>query len=161
MNTKFFILGSVLLLVIGSTMVLYMWNRLSAVRKLKRRMLVVPVTVMGVRIVSVEKVSRFRWIEFSPLVQYRYKFGNHDYVSERLYLDGDVSYKNQRDAAAQLIDLERISSIYCDPLNPELSVVYCDVAPPTRANFHGVFGAGVMVMASGLILLGAKIFSVE
>jgi hypothetical protein len=155
-NTIFFIPGSILILAIGLGLTIYAWCKRLSLGKRRASMLPASADLLEVSVKSIERVSRFRWVEFEPVVLYRYRVNDQEYLGDRLFLDGSLRFKNVRDAEKLVDQLKRLDSVLYDPQNPSLSVAYGDVSPTARENRNGVLAGGVVLVAIALALLLAK-----
>ena len=153
MNIQFFTFGCLLLLAVGMSLAWHAWARLLAVPKIKKQMLSVPILALEVRVMSIEKVSRFRLTEFALEIRYEYKFGGRDCVGKNLYIEGDVRHNDKREAEECVAELERMDSVYCNPLLPEFSTVYLEMSQSRKSHYYAVFVGGGLVFSAGLLLL--------
>lgn len=142
-----------LLICLGVASTLYGWRRFSAIRTRQRRMVRVPAENVHVRVVSVEKVSRFRWTEFSPRVNYTYRYEGTEHTGNRLFLEGELSSENERTVQTFAASLGSVTEVYCDPLLPSFSSVQAEVAPAIGAHLRGLFGGGMAVVVVGVVVL--------
>lgn len=151
MNSNIFISGGIIATTIGFLLLMYSGGQLYLTGRRIDLMIASPAFNVNTKVFEVDKGGRFHWIEFSVGVSYEYIAFNKKYFGEKVYFDGEVSYKNKHDADMIAVEFNKIDKIYFDPRNQKISSIYCDVAPSLRAHFHGVLAAGLLVTLIGLV----------
>jgi hypothetical protein len=117
---------------------------------LRRRLTPVRIEIQQVSILPIEKISRFRWIEFEVMVMFKYDSGESHAESNSIFTSGRQLHRNEADAKLLAAKIKLLTRGYLDQRTMKC-YLFRNTSPSYGASTHGLLGGGIVLL---LILIG-------
>ena len=143
----------VFLSLVGALLMFYGIFETIKYKLMPKKMVLQPLISIKTEVIEIEKVSRFRWIEYGVKVVYEYEFNGVRFSGRDIYLRGEESSNNKDEAENLRKTISKRKNAFVTLNNPSIASLFPLIASSYKKHIYGLSGSGLMLLIISIFFI--------